>query len=135
MKAKTLRLASLFVAMSLATGCQKAGPPRSLVVGSVSYHGQPLTIGEVAFHPADGGAPSRSAVQRNGTYRMTEVLAGRYRVTVATPQKPRSGQKASLRPNAPTPVYVPSKFSQPETSGISVEVAATDTTIDIQLND
>ena len=134
MKRFFLQPLPILLAIVLVAGCEKPGPIRSNIIGTVSYRGEPLTTGEVQFFSAGGGEPSRAVIGRDGTYRMSETLSGQYRVAITTPTKPAAGKKASARPNAPTPVYIPNKYAKPDTSGLTANVPETNTTIDFKLD-
>ncbi|WP_143393919.1 hypothetical protein [Fimbriiglobus ruber] len=121
-----------------ATGCQKSGPPRAFVTGTVSYQGKTLTTGEVAFYPesAPTEQPCLALIGRDGTYRMTEILLGKYTVSVVAPAKPLPGQTPRTPPpNRPIPVYIPVKFAKPQSSGLSFEVRDGTQQFDIPLAD
>ncbi|MFO0938779.1 MAG: hypothetical protein U0798_19930 [Gemmataceae bacterium] len=120
---------------SLIVGCQKSSVARSNVSGKVSYKGQPLTIGSVQFFPEDGNKPQIATIGRDGVYRLSEAISGKYQLAIITPEKPADGKKAIKRPSAPDPVYIPAKYSKPSTSNLSYEVTKQSTTFDIELTD
>ena len=127
--------AGLSAALIGLVGCQDQAK-RVEVAGTVTYKGEPLTAGTVAFYPeGSGDEPARGVIGRDGRYRMTELLPGRYIVTVTPPPPPPNGKKAMTLPGRPTPVYIPAKFSKKEQSHLTIEVAGQNLACNIPLVD
>lgn len=109
------------------------------VSGKITYNGQPAPAGAITFQPVpgqpEGLQPASSAINPDGTYAMTSafgngVQPGKYRVAIAC-----------MEPvDLDNPVQkwlVPQKFANPETSGLTIEVPATSSSMkhDIDLHD
>src|SRR5262249_18063680 len=115
----------------------KPEPERDTTVeGRVRYKGKPLTSGIVTFH---GDVRTSSAtMQADGTYLVTEVLPGRYKVTVTAdspdargpPGKKAFQEKAPPGGEPPKRVFLPAKYANPDTTPLSVEVRAGKNMID-----
>lgn len=54
-------------------GC---GENLGTISGSVSYNGEPVQTGAIAFLPADGNGPASGGEITNGVYRVTDVQPG-----------------------------------------------------------
>ncbi|MFO0965792.1 MAG: carboxypeptidase-like regulatory domain-containing protein [Gemmataceae bacterium] len=133
------RLLFPLVCLALA-GCGKAG-----VSGKVSFKGTPLTSGNVTFRAGD--VVRGAAIEKDGTYRLTDCPPGDYKVTVSVPTlrfatRPPSGAvpKAADMPGkevstAATLPAVPidPKYADVKTSGLSFTVAGGGHEFDIDL--
>jgi hypothetical protein len=144
----------------LAAGCG-AGKSGS-VSGKVYYKGEVLKSGTVAFYPEGGGGNFTSPIGADGSYTITKVRPGKMKISVASaaagvqlgPQMGR-GQAAAkkgmeqrkdkLKENAPPGapvgttasepgVKLPEKYTDPERSGLSVEVTGGKQEHDIKLD-
>jgi hypothetical protein len=95
-----------------------AGGPT--VKGVVTYKGAPVANAELLFVSLDRASPIAVAAKTNadGTY-STNIIAGRYVVTVAAPR----GGKADL----------PARYATTDTSGLTAVVSGGATTFDIAL--
>jgi hypothetical protein len=118
-----VRLGGL-VLTALAAGC---GPRFGDVAGKVSFQGQPLTTGTIAFYDQANGVAS-SPIQADGTYAVHKVRAGPVRITVAMPtgisfagpQGPGAGPLLPFLP--PAVPWLPARYQDPEQSGLTFEV-------------
>jgi len=136
---KTTYVAGLVV-LSLAAGCNSGGPGRLVAVqGRVTVDGKPLATGSVVFKPdAAKGNLSKfepsSTIGANGEYSLFTAEKpgaplGWYKVGVvaqeADPKNPYSMKS-----------LVPARLSDPETSGLSIEVKdnATAESYDLKLS-
>lgn len=106
-------------------GCGGSGLDTVAVDGTVTYDGKPLEIGVVRFVPVDPeGMLATGTLQPGGKYTLSTrnsdgVLEGEYKVTVESfvidetvPEKDKElgiGGKTSA---------IPTKYSDPETSGL-----------------
>jgi hypothetical protein len=120
--------------LSITAGC--GGPHAAKVGGVVTLDGQPLTKGDVAFHPADGkGAVATGSINGQGHYELSTgtdqgLTPGAYLATVlATEEIPpaRPGDAPGFRPTTP------GKYGMPSTSGLKVDVAAGTNDIPLKL--
>lgn len=73
----------------VATGCGKSGPKTYDVTGTVTYDGQPLDSGSIAFTPAD-------TTMRGG---QVEITAGKY--TIQLPAGEMTVKIYAERPSGP----------------------------------
>jgi len=116
----------------LLTGCRSAKLPRTLPVqGKVTWRGQPLSQGMVAFSPArlgEAGQPSRPAMGKigpDGTYRLSSfrendgAMPGEYRVTVVSYYASEPGPDDSFKPAVSR---IPIRYGDPEKSGLNFTV-------------
>jgi hypothetical protein len=128
-------------------GC---GPKRAAtfpVKGRVTYMGQPVTQGSIAFYPAEGRMATGD-IGPDGRYSLTTFRAGdgaqpgQHRVTIDAkrimdaPGQPKSlkeeGRMGSLAAGK-VEWLVPEKYSHRETSPLTVEVTHGQNTIDFNL--
>ena len=62
-------LGILLLAITI-SGCERTGPPRVVVAGTVTYEGDPVVNGQIRFTPSKGSTgPTSIAVISNGAYR------------------------------------------------------------------
>jgi hypothetical protein len=130
--------ALVLIAACLLSGC---GKKFGSVSGSVKYKGKALTGGQVAFIPAaPGGETATGLIDSSGSYTIEKVVAGPCKITVFTSAAGSGGKaagkmmdagkmgkadggksKVGVAGDVPS-VQVPSKFAEPDTSGLSFEV-------------
>jgi hypothetical protein len=153
MKRFTFLILFCFCLLVVASGCPTNSLAPARVSGSVSYKGQPIKAGAIAFHSPDGIAyPAQLA--SDGTYTATDLPTGDLVITVETesvnksaqPQggdaKRRQGMQQQQPPDggaAPNKaeVYtkIPSKYANPKTSPLTVTLAAGRKVHNIELTD
>jgi len=108
-------------------GCGSGGEKLAPVTGEVTVNGMPLTTGAVTFHPdaAKGNSTPHIPVgtlDSQGNYKLISATKegaplGWYKVTVSA-QEPIDPKN----PYAPPKHLISPKFSEPNTSGLEVEV-------------
>lgn len=133
-----LRRLSLSVCMLLMTsliGCNRTAAPDTVPVsGTVTYNGQPVTSGTVAFQPAEirGGEgeiqrPAVGVIGSDGRYALSTfepgdgVVPGDYRVAVlsyADEPTPEEYAEGATRKSA-----IPEKYTSGQTSGLRTQIA------------
>jgi hypothetical protein len=135
-------------------GC--GGGPSS-VSGKVSYNGVPVTGGSITFLMPDGKTKIPGSIDQNGNYTAQTKLTGKAEVSIETESvKKASGILASnpmtktgaeitgemkgkmgttLGSGLPQYVKIPSKYADPKTSGLTVEMKSGNTTQDFNLTD
>lgn len=137
MHTPTIRLSlALVVAGAGLAGCGPAIPPSGTVSGKVTAAGKPLNKGVIRFTPSAGeaGANWRSEIAPDGSFRVSEIPLGDYRVSVETKYlkglKPMpgtvsagKGEKGAGKAAAGEAVQVAAKYESPETSGLTHAVA------------
>lgn len=126
-------LAALLVLVCWGTGASAEDAPAktATVTGKVTFRGQPLPRGTVAFHP-EKGKPIKAKLQEDGTYEAKKVPVGKVRLTVETeslkpaPRKPPAPGGKPPAPPAPAPagkyIPIPVKYADPRTSGLTLDV-------------
>ena len=121
-------LAVGFALVSLFGGCDSSGAGRLVPVrGKVTYEGQPLTTGSLAFKPdAEKGNTSKfepaATIEADGNYRLFTAERegaplGWYKVSVVA-QAPADEKN----PYAATKSLIPTRYAETGTSNLSVEV-------------
>jgi hypothetical protein len=125
------------------SGCGSA-PAGSVVNGTVTYKGEPVPAGKVSFYgPNDQFASV--LINEDGSYEAENVPLGAVKVAVSTPLPPppeiekaaREGKRRFGKGNViQTPqrvVSIPSKYSDPGKSGLSLTVTANAQVFNIEL--
>jgi hypothetical protein len=92
------------------------------VTGSVSYRGDSLTHGIVSFYPP-GGRPIGAPIQPDGTYQ-AKLPPGDYTVAINSPPKLPEGIREGDPMPPPDPNALPTRYAQPNQSGLRVTVSA-----------
>jgi hemoglobin len=111
----------------------------AVVVGKVTYNGQPLPGGFVLFQPEDGKT-ARAEIKEDGSYRADALAPGGYRVGVDTESlKPKGPPEDKAKPpeakGGPKFLPVPAKYRDPKTSGLTLTVVKGEQTYDVVLED
>lgn len=132
------------ILVSTLTGCGDGHPARSLVTGTVSYNGKPLSIGSLVFVPVEGGPSAQGKVARDGSYEMGTfkeddgVIPGDYKVMIiALTSSGGSGlPEDEVKANNEPVSVIPEWYGDLEKSGLLVTVFADKpNTIDFPLTD
>jgi hypothetical protein len=126
-------------------GCE---PRTGDILGRVTYRGQPLPYGTVLFYCSDQQIISR-LIAPDGTYEAGGIPTGPARIAIRTyppippgfqiPQKLPPSRDAPRLGRAPTNegahqhVKIPGKYSNPDDSGLILEVAEGQQTFNIDL--
>jgi hypothetical protein len=127
----------------LVVGLAGCGRGTTEVSGKVTYNGRPVTSGSVAFAAPDGSCVYADILP-DGTYNASGVPVGELKIAVSSPD-PRStpsndrGGRNPPKAKAATPapagwVALPSKYAQPDQSGLSVTTTSKAMTHDIVMN-
>ncbi len=133
-------LLPLAVLACMVWGCNPGAVPTVEVSGTVTLDGKPLEGAMVGFYPATGGAPATGQTDSAGKFKL-KVPAGKAKVSVS---KTEAGGEAKVdqaaagaapagtalsgppvaggAPPAPPKSLVPPKYTNADTSGITVEV-------------
>jgi hypothetical protein len=136
--ARRLVPAAFLVLLALA-GCSR----KAKVTGKVSYKGETVPVGTVAFY-GKGDAVSSAPIGPDGTYEANGVPLGEVKVTVTTPPPPDPNAAEKLKKNPMVKdknivitqqkiVSVPRRYNLPGTSGISLTVTGGSQPFDISL--
>jgi type 1 fimbria pilin len=154
------RLSALFVGLTLVAACSDDGfgRQRYSVHGTVTYKGEKLAKGQIAFIPEAQGGQAASGPIENGYYSLTTLtpgdgaLPGKYKVTVDAKdidtEKVRSAAQAKgMPPVAALPQdfsakarkeaksKIPTKYNLPTTTDLTADVEARSNTKDFELKD
>ncbi|QDT41563.1 hypothetical protein Pan241w_16260 [Gimesia alba] len=125
-------------------GCGDGHPKRSLVTGTVSYNGKPLSIGSLVFIPVGGGPPAQGKINREGFYEMGTfdeddgVIPGKYKVMITALTSPGGSglPEDAVDGNAGPVSVIPEWYGDMEKSGLLVMVEEDkENTIDFPLTD
>jgi hypothetical protein len=115
-------LSLLVLAVGLATaGC--ADNKHLAIKGTVELRGTRLTAGMLKFH-GPGDHLSMAYIQPDGTFTITDVVAGEVKVTVET--APAGG--------GITPVAIPGHYRSTSTSGLVYTITSKTRNLDIHLD-
>lgn len=150
-----LRVLVFAAAAFCLVGCSKSSPAPAKVSGSVTYKGQPIKAGTMAFHTSEGVAYP-AVISDDGTYSATDLPEGELVVTVDTahldPSKKSAagtGKDADRRnkmmqgrmqdgpPDAAKAqpyTKLPEKYSNPKTSPLTVTLKSGRQVKDIELD-
>jgi hypothetical protein len=121
-----------------ALGCESR-LPTAAVTGRITYKGQPVTTGTVAFHPTDLAKPlSRGAIGPDGRYTLGTYAAddgavpGEFIVTVHsfTPGRGVEGRDKDYEPPRP---LVPTTYTQTQGTPLKATVNPSGNVIDLDL--
>jgi hypothetical protein len=137
---RTLGLGLLLAGLGAVVGCSGG---IGEVTGQVRYKGEPLPSGRVSFVCEGGDRPVLTAEIKNGEYVVSRVPVGQVRIGVATfgvNTTPVPNMPENILPpgggTGPTPgtfVPIPSRYGDPNTSGLDYTVGRGKQTHDIDL--
>ncbi len=116
----------LFLIAVCCTGCGDSGPPRFSLSGQVTYDGQPVTNGSIAFEPTDASlGKSASADLIDGRYdipRNLGPIVGTYTVWIEA-ERP-SGKKIRSEDGSGTidqlAQYIPAAYNEDTTLQVEI---------------
>ena len=154
------RFSALFVGLTLVAGCSDDGfgRQRYSVHGTISYKGEKLAKGQIAFVPeAQGGQPASGRIE-NGYYSLSTLtpgdgaLPGKYKVTVVArdfdvakvqsmarakglPPGAALPQDLTLKANKEAKSKIPTKYNLPTTTDLTADVEARSNPKDFELKD
>jgi hypothetical protein len=117
--------AMLLVGLLAALGC--GGPATGEVTGVVTFEGQPIEHGSIAFFPDNGQAPSTGGVILQGKFSVKKVPVGVMRVRI-NGAKDIKEQKMTYDTKAPKVLtsdeLLPPKYSDDKLTELRYEVQA-----------
>lgn len=107
------------------------------VSGTVTFDGQPLADGTIAFNSVDGSSPTAGGKITNGSYSV-EVSKGPQKVIINSAKVVGSRPAYAGDPNSPmidiTQEILPEKYSSPLKTELTVEVSGKSITKDFPLS-
>jgi hypothetical protein len=117
----------------LIAGC---GPQFGDVSGTVKFKGEPLKTGTISFYDQANKVQS-SPIGPDGTYSVSKVQAGPVKIAVSVPLAitmgpPRGDAPMPARPWPGVPA-LPTKYQDPEQSGLTMEVKSGSQQFDVRL--
>jgi hypothetical protein len=125
-------LAALALALALLTGCGDSENSRAVVQGSVTYDGQPVDQGGIAFIPLGNDAGSQRVRATghivDGRYELDRrhgPFPGKYRVMITWRKKTGKGEQ--------TVQALPPKYADTDKSELTRDVEPGSNTIDFDL--
>jgi hypothetical protein len=126
-----------------ASGCERRGA----VIGKITFEGKPVSFGSVVMVGVDN-QPVQGSIQPDGGYALQGVAYGLVKVAVFSPDPTpaslpdgvvlREGRKVAGSPPRIDPKHwfpLPEKYSNHESSGISLTVEREQTKFDIDLKE
>lgn len=152
----SLLLLLFFAPVLVLLGCSKPSLAPAKISGSLTYKGQPIRGGTMAFHTAEGAAyPAQ--IGDDGTYSATDIPEGELIVTVSTAhldparkvaaegrdhekrmkmmsKAVQPGPSGGAEKNEPF-IKIPEKYGNPKTSPITVTTTSGRNVKDIDLTD
>ena len=131
----------LALAVLLSAGCSSGKP---VVTGSVKYQGQPLETGEINIIGPDGGSRS-GLITKAGTYQVDDPPLGAAIVTIVSSKlmmekdnqpAPSGGGNKPMEPARIDSVsLIPTKYNDPQSSGLHITIAPGRQNINFDLED
>lgn len=103
-------------------GCGGSEPETAEIKGTVTYKGSPVADAMITFFPADSGRPASGAV-KGGDFTVN-ATPGSYKVAIMPMMEGKEGEVAGDPEAAATEPPFPGKYQNPDTSGLTAEVAA-----------
>jgi hypothetical protein len=130
---------SLTLLVVAVCGCSPAST--GTLSGKVRHQGTPVTAGLVTFHGPDNQTVF-ATIQPDGTYTATDVPRGLVRVTVRERPRAAAGMekrlqernRGSFKPPDAGAVQLPKKYSDLETTDLSLTVTGGSQSFDIDMN-
>jgi len=119
-----------------AAGCGSGRPTTIPVTGVVTLDGKPIAGASVMFEPEAGGRPATGTTDSSGKFTLKTfeagdgALPGKHRISVSKSemtgvQADKEGLSGPADPGGPKEInYIPKKYANPKTSGLTAEVAS-----------
>jgi hypothetical protein len=137
MCARGARWVILLVLILLVSGC---GPRFGDVSGTVKFKGKPMAGGTITFYDANK-KPYSSTIATDGSYSISKVPYGRAKIAVYQTIDIKfeggftaAGGGAMPGREAPKKETAPSKFSDPEQSGLTCDVNSPSQTHEVTID-
>jgi hypothetical protein len=131
-------LLSVVLLLPCGAADDKAPATADSIHGKVTFAGEPLPGGTVAFHP-EKGRPLVSVLHADGTYAVKSIPAGKYRVTIETesanpqPKDKLPPKDKDVPKDVGKYVPIPRVYADPKTTPLAIEVQNGQNNHDINL--
>lgn len=126
----------LVLLATIAAGCAPAKYPQrksAVVTGTVTYNGEPLSMGTVIFQPASG-AFSSAEIESDGTYTLEAVIGPNQVQIISRDPEDETPASELTGPREAPKSHIPEFYGGPQ-SPLKFDVEAGDNTADFQLTD
>lgn len=137
-KKRSFQYILLLSAMLLVVGCGPSRPETATITGTVTYQGKPLDDARVSFYPSKG-RPANGMTDSQGHFSLTTfevgdgAMLGEHNVAIAK-QKMLSAPTAQ-NPRGTMKYYIPQRYADPKTSGLTAKVDRGDNNFTFDLTD
>lgn len=131
---KTLvRLLAFGLLAVCAVGCSKGGVKKATIDGTVTYRGEPLRSGILRV-VGTGGEFATAPIRADGTFTLTDVVPGEVQIGITeAPQSGGGSSDGSKSGPAPRHVSIPTKYKDPQKSGLRYTVTDDSPPLNIEL--
>ena len=131
-----IRLVVLVLGMGVISAGCSTQPKKFASKGTVTYKGAPVPAGTIKFFgPDNKDSVSAASIREDGTFDVTELQPGEYKVTVDTAFTGGSGGQAAPSTggtSAPKKVDIPQKYWNTATSGLKYTITPETKLIEIK---
>lgn len=121
-------------------GCGKGSGAGELapVTGTVTYKGKPVKKAYVTFYPTGGGQPAAGTTDDEGKFELSDgAVVGEHKIAIAASGADESvmqpGDSKTAAKKKSTSDAIPTKYADPETSGLKRTVKSGENNFDIKL--
>jgi hypothetical protein len=128
MRALSCRALVVVVLGVFSTGCvdETSGPAGEAVSGTVTFKGQPLEVGSIAFRSTASSVSAESLIE-SGSYSISPdqgLVPGKYKVIIAAREAPEPKREPGVAPGSePRPKRGPAHFLPPQYNSASTLTA------------
>lgn len=146
------RIVTISLGLLLLVGCGSRSGKVGVVSGKITYKGQPVNNAALQLYPTSAGAtdPITIPVTGEGTFRITDVPPGEYKIVVqgsagATqaspslaglpPDKAAEMKEKLSKMNTPATIPFPDKYKNRQTTNLKCNVTQSDQTLNLELTD
>jgi hypothetical protein len=140
------RIVTVSIGLLLLAGCGSSRPPAGAVSGTIMYNGKPVNGPTLLLYPTAGAQTSTVSipVSQEGTFRITEVPVGEYKIVVqpsaGDPGPPTKNLSQEMKEKAeklktPATITIPQKYTTKEKTDLSVNVTKGEVKVPLELKD
>lgn len=147
------QIVSVSIVTLLLIGCgSKHGKPGA-VAGTITYKGQPVNGAALLLYPSkdDAANPITIPVTQEGTFSITDVPAGEYKIVVegtagaqqappialknVPPEKAAEMKEKLAKMNTPATIRFPDKYKDPRKTDLKCSITENKQTLNLELRD